>query len=54
MKPVYTGLIAGAAVVVAFVAGSMIEIESDGDISIGVEQEGPIEQLGESIDEATK
>ncbi|MEM7508612.1 MAG: hypothetical protein AAF415_17915 [Pseudomonadota bacterium] len=53
MKPIVTGGIAAAAIIVAFIAGSMIEIESDGDISLDTASDGPIEQIGEEIDEAT-
>ncbi len=51
MNPILAGGIAATAIVVAFAAGTMIEIEPDGDVSIDIEQEGPVEQLGEKIDE---
>lgn len=40
MKPVTIGIIAAAAVIVAFIAGTWIETEND----------GPAEKLGEAID----
>ncbi|MEM9013097.1 MAG: hypothetical protein AAGE18_17895 [Pseudomonadota bacterium] len=52
MKPIVTGALVAAALIAAFVAGSFIEIERDGDISLDVESEGPAEQLGEQVDEA--
>lgn len=40
MKPVVIGVIVAAAIVAAFVIGTMLEDETD----------GPLEQLGETID----
>lgn len=54
MNPTTTGIIAAAALIVAFVAGSMIEIE-DGNIRLEspVQSDGPLEQAGEALDDAT-
>lgn len=52
MKPVFAGALAFFALGAAFVAGSFIEIESDGDIAIET-TEGPAEQIGSAIDQAT-
>ncbi|MEM7529994.1 MAG: hypothetical protein AAF416_20440 [Pseudomonadota bacterium] len=52
MKPVVAGTIAAVAIIAAFVAGSFIEIESDGDISLAVEEESKLEQAAEEVGEA--
>ena len=52
MKPVVIGSIAAAAVVVAFVAGSMMDIDADGAITISTDIDGQAEQLGEAVDQA--
>lgn len=52
MKPVFVGSVAAAAIVVAFIAGSFVEIEEDGSVEIKVEEQGPLESLGEEVDEA--
>ena len=54
MNATTTGVIAAAAIIIAFVAGTMIEFESDGDITLSIEKEGPLEQLGEKIDQAAE
>lgn len=53
MNPTVTGIAAAAAIIVAFVAGSMIEFEN-GEIALEspVETEGPLEQVGETLDDA--
>ena len=53
MNNTMTGIAVALAIIAAFVAGSMIEIE-DGSIEIAspVEQEGPLEKVGEALDDA--
>lgn len=54
MNPTTTGIIVAAAVIVAFVAGSMIEFEDGSfEISSPVETEGSLEKVGEALDDAT-
>ena len=55
MNPTTTGIVAAVAIIAAFVAGAMIEFE-DGSIEIAspVEQDGPLEQVGEALDNAAK
>lgn len=55
MNPTTTGIIAAAAIIVAFAAGSVIEFE-DGAIELTnpVETQGPLEQVGEALDDAAK
>ena len=52
MNSTTKGIVAAVAVIVAFAAGTMIEFESDGDITLKVETEGPAEKIGEAIDQA--
>ena len=53
MNKTTTGIIAAVAIIAAFTAGSMIEIE-DGDIALEspVASDGPLEQVGEALDNA--
>ena len=50
MQKYFVGAAAVAAIVVAFVAGSFIEIDN-GSVSLKA-QDGPMEQIGEDIDNA--
>lgn len=45
MNPVTTGVIAAAALIAAFVVGMLIDFD-------GADQDGPLEQAGESLDNA--
>ncbi len=55
MNPTTTGIIAAAAVIAAFVAGSMIEFDNGSiEIASPVETDGPLEQVGEALDNAAK
>ncbi|MBY8974385.1 hypothetical protein KHP62_01110 [Rhodobacteraceae bacterium NNCM2] len=54
MKPLTVGIIAACAIIAAFIAGSFIEIESDGDVTIDSASDGPLEQAGEALDKATE
>lgn len=53
MSKTMTGIVAAVAIVAAFVAGSMIEIEN-GEVTLEspTEADGPLEQVGEAIDNA--
>ena len=54
MRPMMTGIIAACAVIVAFVAGMMIEEENDGpieNVAEAVEDAG--NELKDSVDNAT-
>lgn len=53
MNPTVTGVAAAAAVIAAFVAGSMIEFE-DHSVSLDApfEMDGPMEKVGEALDNA--
>lgn len=55
MNPTTTGIAVAVAVIVAFAAGSVIEFE-DGSIELNnpIETQGPLEQAGEALDNATK
>ncbi|MEM8755456.1 MAG: hypothetical protein AAGF90_21020 [Pseudomonadota bacterium] len=52
MNPVVTGVLAFAALALAFVAGSFIEFDGD-SVEIEITEDGPLEQIGEELDEAT-
>ncbi len=55
MNPTTTGIVVAAAVIVAFAAGSMIEFDNGSiEISSPLETEGPLEKVGEALDEAAK
>lgn len=53
MNPILTGAIVAVALIAAFVAGAFIEFD-DGSVALNVEvgEQGPLEQVGEAIDEA--
>lgn len=44
-NPVIVGVVAAAALIAAFAAGMMIDFD-------GVDQDGPLEQTGEALDDA--
>lgn len=54
MNRTMTGIVAAIAIIAAFAAGSMIEFESDGDINLNIESDGPAEQIGEAVDQAVQ
>lgn len=51
MKPVTVGIVVAAAIIVAFIGGSFIDF-SDGSIDNPLESDGPLEQVGEALDDA--
>ena len=55
MNPIVTGVIAAAALLAAFIGGSMIEIEN-GEITLEAPTatDGPLEQAGEALDDAVE
>ena len=55
MNPTVTGIAAAAAVIAAFVAGSMIDFDDD-HISLVTpfETDGPMEKVGEALDNAAR
>ena len=55
MNKTSTAIIATLAIIVAFTAGAMIEFEN-GDVSFEspLASDGPLEQVGEALDEAAK
>ena len=55
MNPTTTGIFAAAALIVAFIAGSMIEIEDGGvKLESPVASDGPLERAGEALDEVVQ
>ena len=55
MNPVTTGIVAAVAVIAAFAAGAMIEIDDDGvSLDSPIAADGPLEQIGEKLDEAAE
>lgn len=55
MNPTTTGIVAAVAIIVAFVAGSMIELDNGTiEIESPLASDGPLEQVGEALDNAAK
>ncbi len=53
MNPVVTGVVAALALVAVFTAGAMIDFDSgSGPVKVELGQQGPLEQVGEALDEA--